>query len=99
MTPPEPTPKPETAAGPDGVSGAERSGPAPAPAPTSPPPPPPPPPPIGKPTPPPQALTVAISDRFAPSVRSARLRQFGLHALGIGCVVGEDEVVGVTPLL
>jgi hypothetical protein len=48
-----------------------------------------PPPVIGKPTPPPPALTVAISDRFASPVRAARRRQLAAGLLGVaGVVVG-----------
>lgn len=48
-----------------------------------------PPPVIGKPTPPPPALTVAISERFASLVRTARRRQLALGLLGVaGVVVG-----------
>ncbi len=41
---------------------------------------------IGRPTPPPPALTVAISGRLALPVRSARRRQFARNALGIAAL-------------
>lgn len=50
---------------------------------------------IGKPTPPPPALTVAISEGLASPVRSARRRQFASNTLAVFCLVAGAVALAV----
>lgn len=50
---------------------------------------------IGRPTPPPPALTVAISGRLTLPVRSARRRQFALNVFGIAALVSGAVALAV----